>query len=270
MTERFAAPSASAPKYAIGTLVTDVAQYAAMRASFNAHGFSAADCEFHVIDNTGDVQTDAYRGLNAILNAALAPTVILCHQDVRLVDDGRVELDAKLDELTRVDPSWAIAGNAGGVAPGCLSLRLTDPHGKNQSRGALPSRVQSLDENLLIVRRDARVGFSNDLSGFHFYGADICLHAAQMGRSAYVIDFHLQHLSAGKKGADFYAGERAFRAKWSRALRPRWIQTTCSLMYLTPAPLRARFAPKIDSVVLGFVRRFPVARGFIESRRAAS
>lgn len=262
MTDHLSGRDLAAPKYAIGTLVTDPAQHEAMRASFVAHGFTPTDCDFHVVDNSGVEQTDAYRGLNEVLNAARAPIVILCHQDVRLVDDGRAQLDQKIDELTRLDPSWAVAGNAGGVAPGRLSLRLTDPHGQDQRTGAFPTRVHALDENILIVRRDSRVGFSHDLSGFHFYGADICLHAGLMGRSAYVIDFHLQHLSAGKKSADFYACERAFRAKWSRALQPRWIQTTCALMYLTAAPLRARLAPAIDAAVAQAVRRLPNARGW--------
>jgi hypothetical protein len=257
------------PRYVIGTLVTDRSQHDAMRASFMAHGFTAENCEFHTIDNTGSAQTDAYRGLNQILDAARAPFVILCHQDVRLIGDGRAELDQKLDELTRLDPTWAVAGNAGGVAPGKLSLRLTDPHGRDQRVGETPSRVHALDENFLVVRRDQRVGFSNDMSGFHFYGADICLHADLMGCSAYVIDFHLEHLSPGRKSEAFYEAERAFRAKWSHALRPRWIQTTCSLMYLGAAPIRNRLAPYVESAVSKLARRMPSARGWTTRIRAA-
>lgn len=255
-------PSGAQPRYTIATLVSDRAQYNAMRGSFRAGGFSGGDCEYLFIDNTAPLQTDAYRGLNALLNAARAPAVILCHQDVRLLSDGREVLDARLSSLDQIDASWAVAGNAGGVAPGQLALRISDPHGRDVRVGELPAKVATLDENFLVVRRDARIGFSNDLSGFHFYGADICLHAAQMGYSAYVIDFHLEHLSAGKKGTDFGAMEQAFQTKWDRALSARWLQTTCALMRLSGAP-GANFISRIASKpVSKILRRLPSARGW--------
>lgn len=229
------AAHAPRPRYSIGTLVTDPEQYDAMRTSFVEFGFN--DCEFLHIDNTGQQQTCAYRGLNHMLNQALGDFIILCHQDVRLFDDARCDLDARLAELDRYDPNWAVAGNAGGVAPGQLALRITDPHGADQAVGSFPCRVQSLDENFLIIRRDARIGFSQDLSGFHFYGTDICLMADIVGASAYVIDFHLAHLSAGKKDGSFDAMEQAFVEKWSDAFSGRWIQTTCSLVYLNGGPI---------------------------------
>ena len=68
-------PPSGEPRYTIATLVSDRAQYDAMRASFVAHGFGDADCEYLFIDNTGSLQTDAFRGLNALLNAARAPIV---------------------------------------------------------------------------------------------------------------------------------------------------------------------------------------------------
>ncbi len=250
------------PRYTIGTLVSDPAQYAVMRASFADGGFDVNTTEYLFIDNTQPVQTDAYRGLNALLNAAGAPHVILCHQDVRLLRDGIADLDQRLAELTARDATWALAGNAGGVAPGRLALCITDPHGRGQRVGNLPERVMSLDENFMVVRRDARLGFSNDLSGFHFYGADICLHASQMGCAAYVIDFHLEHLSPGKKGHDFAIAEAAFRSKWSRALAPRWMQTTCSLLHLTGDPVRSVIGRFVDAPLARLSRRMPGARGW--------
>lgn len=220
-------------EFTIGTLVTDPAQHAAMRATFTAAGFTDEDCETFIIDNTGRDQTCAFRGLDAMLTAARGRWVILCHQDVRLTHDRRERLEACLAGLEGHDPDWALAGNAGGMAPGRLALRISDPHGADQNTEGLPVRVMSLDENFIVVRRSARIGFSRDLAGFHFYGADICLNAEIAGYRAYVIDFHLTHLSPGKIDASFHASEAAFRAKWARALRPRWMQTTCSLVRLT-------------------------------------
>lgn len=267
--EAEAAP-AGKPRYAIASLVSNRAQYESMLASFRAGGFSDSDCEYLFVDNTGPLQTGAYQGLNALLNAAHAPYVILCHQDVRLLEDGRIALDKRLSELSHRDPAWALTGNAGGIGPGRLAVRISDPHGKNQRAGNLPARVTSLDENFIVVRRDARLGFSRDLEGFHFYGADICLHAAQMGYAAYVIDFHLEHLSPGKKGPDFAVSEAAFREKWSRALSPRWIQTTCSLVRLTGAPAGGLFGRLIGTAFAKIARRLPNASGWSKPKPASA
>lgn len=256
------APLSAEPKYTIATLVTDRAQYAAMLSSFRAGGFDDTNCEYLFVDNTGPLQTDAYHGLNALLHAAHAPIAILCHQDVRLLRDGRTALDRRLAELSGRDTDWALAGNAGGVAAGRLALRISDPHGKDQRVGPFPQKVKSLDENFIVVRRSARIGFSNDLSSFHFYGADICLHASQMGYSAYVIDFHLEHLSSGKKDKSFAVAEQAFRNKWSRALTPRWVQTTCSLVHLSGGAMRNLIGRVIDQPLARLARRLPGVRGW--------
>jgi hypothetical protein len=270
---RIRRPETEAPRtaellYTIATLVSNRSQYDAMLASFRGKGFTDADCEFLFVDNTGPSQTDAYSGLNALLNAAHAPIVILCHQDIRLLYDGRSILDRRIGELCEVDPAWALAGNAGGVSAGKLALRISDPHGKNQAVGRFPEQVMTLDENFIVVRREARVGFSRDLAGFHFYGADICLHASLLGHSAYVIDFHLEHLSPGKKDKTFAEAERAFRAKWSAALSPRWIQTTCSLVHISGTPARAAIGRLIDAPLARLVRRLPGARGWKKPQRS--
>jgi hypothetical protein len=263
------APCPGEVAFTIGTLVTDRALYGEMRASLQAGGFGEADCEYLFIDNTLPAQVCAYRGLNAVLSAARGRYVILCHQDVRLLGDGRAALEARLSELDRIDPHWALAGNAGGVVPGELALRITDPHGRDQHVGQLPARVVSLDENFIVVKRACRVGFSNDLTGFHFYGADICLGADIMGYASYVIDFHLEHLSGGNKSAAFENAERQFREKWSRALRGRWVQTTCSLVRVAGDSLGQIAARLAETPYEKLSRRLPSARGWARPKRPA-
>jgi len=248
------------PRYSVGTLVTNLEQYAAMRASFTAHGFDGSNAEFLYLDNRGPDQTGAYRGLNALLNAARGQYVVLCHQDVLLIGDGAAALERCLAELDQRDLHWALAGNAGGMAPGALVMRISDPHGTDRRMGDLPARVMSLDENFIVVKRSARVGCSADLEGFHFYGADLCLNADVAGHSAWVIDFHLKHLSGGRKSGDFFAAEAAFRTKWNHALRPRWLQTTCALLRLSgfgPDRIAGRVAAR---PLAGLLRRMPGQR----------
>jgi hypothetical protein len=249
------------PVYTVATLVTDRGLYAEMRASFVAAGFTPPGCEYLCVDNSGPPQTSAFEGLNRLLDAARGRYVVLCHQDVRLLEHGRARLDSLLAELEAKDPAWALAGNAGGVRPGRLALRITDPHGPDRRVGSLPERVMSLDENFIVVKRAARVGFSRDLAGFHLYGADICLVADILGYTAYVIDFHLEHLSGGTKSPAFRDAERAFVAKWNRALRPRCIQTTCTLLAVSGGRL-AHLLGTVSVPMAKLSRRLPLARGW--------
>lgn len=249
-------------RYTIATIANDREHLAALHRSLRAAGFDGPDCEYLHIDNTSAEQICAYSGLNAMLNEARGRYVMLCHQDLRILVDDREDLDLRLAELDEHDPTWALAGNAGGVSPGRLAIRITDPHGANQSIGPFPARVTSLDENFIIVRREARIGFSIDLAGFHFYGADICLNAAVAGWNAYVIDFHLAHLSAGKKDVTFDEMENAFRTKWAHALAPRWMQTTCALVHLAGSPL-GQFAGRLAETPFRKIsRRLPGAAGW--------
>jgi hypothetical protein len=219
--------------FSVCTLVNDPAHYAAMRESFARHGFGPGTAEYLYLDNSAGPRWCAFRGIPRLLAAARGRHVILCHQDVRLEREGADVLAARLAELDRLDPDWAVAGNAGATPEGGLALRISDPHGEDQRRGELPARVVSLDENFLVLRRDAPVGLSADLVGFHLYGADLCLHARLAGRSAWVIDFHLRHLSPGRVDGGFVAAQARFEAKFAALLgRPWRIRTTCTELRL--------------------------------------
>jgi hypothetical protein len=259
-------PMPPEPQFTIGTLITRHDLYNAMRASFNAGGFGD-DVEWIAIDNTCANQTDAYSGLNQVLNRARGEYVILCHQDLLLLQDGRPQLEARLAELNQRDPKWALAGNAGGNGPRSIVRRITDVHGGNQHVGSFPERVWSLDENFIIVRRDARISFSRDLAGFHFYGTDICLVADMLGFSAWVIDFHLHHLGKGAMGASFVASEKAFRKKWGHALRDRDLQTTCTFVSLSG---RSRFKWQIATQEYVALRLGRLRRSLAKRRKSAS
>jgi hypothetical protein len=221
------------PSFSICTLVNDRAQYAAMVESFTAGGFGPEVAEFIALDTTGDLRCDAFQGIPRLLAAASRRYVVLCHQDVRLLEDGAAVLLARLAELDRLDPHWALAGNAGGTAAGGLAIRISDPHGEGQRRGALPARAVSLDENFIVLRRAAPVGLSADMTGFHLYGADLCLQARLAGRSAWVIDFHLRHLSPGRRDATFDRAQAEFERKYAQLFAGvRRIRTTCTELRL--------------------------------------
>ena len=139
--------------FSFATLVTREDEYDAMVESALAKGFSTDSCEFLFLNNTVGNALSAFKGLNRLMQEARGEYIILCHQDIRFTDDDADALRLRLAALSALDPNWAVAGNAGGVAPGQLAIRITDPHGKGTCKGNYPVRVQSVDEN--FIRRAA-------------------------------------------------------------------------------------------------------------------
>ncbi len=219
-------------KYSICTLVTRPLEYAEMVDSFVTAGFDPASCEYLYIDNSRENQCDAFAGYNLFLNTARGRYIILCHQDILLKYDRREHLDRAIKELDQIDPAWAALGNAGGVTTDIVAARLTDASG-NHHTGCFPLQVSSLDENFILVKRDANLCLSHDLSGFHLYGTDICQLARIIGWTTWVIDFNLFHKSGGHRDAHFYEVKEKMIRKYQAALRTRFVQTTCTHMCLS-------------------------------------
>ena len=82
----------------------------------------------------------------------------------------------------------------------------------------LPARVATLDEIVLVVRRDSGLRFDPDL-GFHLYGADICLQAREQGLAVVALAALCDHnsRSVGLPEA-FLASAEVFACKWSHRL----------------------------------------------------
>ena len=227
---RITAPSD--PAFTVCTLVTRWNEYEVMRATFVAHGFDETSTEYLAIDNSAGNTADAYQAINLFLRAATAPYVLLCHQDVELVDDGVAELDREIRRIGQLDPNWAVLGNAGSSLDGRRVMRISDPRAANQQPAGLPVRVTALDENFLLVRAEANLAVSRDLGGFHHYGHDLCIIADVLGWSSHVIDFHLLHKSGGSLNVAFDASRRAIRAKYARAFRGRAVAGTTQRPYM--------------------------------------
>jgi len=223
--------------YSICTLVTDHDKYTLMVESFISKGFGTTDCEYLFVDNSKSNKLDGYSGYNAFLSSANGSRIVICHQDILLIDSDRNDLDSALSDLDRIDSNWAACGNAGVTRDGVSALRISDPHGENVSRGPFPTQVVSLDENFVVVRRSANLGVSPLLSGFHMYATELCLVASYLGLKCYVIDFHLQHNSAGQLDPNFFAARQALSDRHSSIGRARAIATPSTTFFIARAPL---------------------------------
>ena len=267
--------------FQICTITNSLTQYTEMKASLIQAGFTEDKCRYNVFDNSAENRHDPYRTISEVLAEAAEPYVIFCHQDI-LLDKGHgfEQLVSQLDCLSRLDPQWAIAGNAGCMADSSLISRITDPNGE-QIYGTAPQPVCSLDENFLVIRTAARLHCSESLSGFHLYGTDLCLQAIQHGLTAYVINFHTTHLSSGNaQSADFKTALRRFRQQWNRSFLVCLIKTPCTSFTLSRSQLVRRLLWSVpestwDKRCMKLYARIVrlkkwAQRGYLRPRRTAS
>jgi hypothetical protein len=166
-------------------------------------------------------------GLNAGLAQARHRIVVCLHQDVYLPVDWPRRFVA---QWNRVEAQFGRIGVAGvyGVAGTGPSARRTgfvvDRDRVLQEPPPLPACVDSLDELLLAVPRGSPIRFDPRL-GFHFYGTDACLQAAQRRDPTVVLDALCVHNSRSVGlPPSFAASAQAFVHKWHPRLP---IATSC-------------------------------------------
>jgi hypothetical protein len=168
-------------------------------------------------------------GLNIGIERAGNEWGVFLHQDVLLPPgwDGCVA-----DQLQEAERRFGPIGVAGvyGVGETITSGDLTESlaaerigwvvdRGRVLREGPeLPARVATLDELLLIVRRDTPLRFDPTL-GFHLYGADICLQAREQGLAVVALAAPCHHNSRSVGLPDaFFASAAVFARKWNHRL----------------------------------------------------
>ncbi|WP_285010280.1 hypothetical protein [Pedobacter faecalis] len=224
-------------EFSVCTFVTRQEEYEAMLSSFLAAGFTD-NTEFMHVDNRNGCTFDAYAGINRFLREARGKYIIICHQDILIEGDKIEKLRHLLKELDELDPAWGICGNAGAAAPNHVVYHITYTDGSLVSKGKLPLKVRSLDENFLLLKNGIPLNVSGNLSGFHMYGTDLCLHAEMNGYSAYVIPFNLTHKSRGIRDEDFYRIRGKLVKKYNQFFQSRWIQTNTTVFHLSGSIMR--------------------------------
>lgn len=221
-------------QYSICTLVTNLQEYNEMVTSLKNAGFHTQDCEYIYIDNSQENKYDGYSGLRKFLSVARGKYIILCHQDILVQFDDRKILEERIAQVDKIDSNWAILGNAGYKNFNDVALRITDPHDSNRNFPPFPAKVYCVDENFMLIKKEANLSVSNDINGFHLYGSDLSLIASILGYTTYVIDFHLYHKSAGTCGTNFYSVKEQMIQSYAKKLRFRALRTPCTMMFLSP------------------------------------
>ena len=257
-------------EFTIVTLVVNWSRYADCLTSFAERGFTEENTEFLVFDNSEGNRSDGYSWLRATLAQARGRYIVYCHDDIEALEECGTLRNA-LAHLDRHDDRWMIAGNAGqrsfpkaplfdkGKSKRTRVRYICQDRNELKCQGALPERVESLDENFFVLRRDRVPMNSIDLDGFHFHAPDLCLIAEMLGGHAYVIPFAVWHKSRGNYGEAFYAARERFGAKFARFFPGRVYRTTTTTirmgfsqwarLYRRPAE-RLRHEPPMPAIMI--------------------
>jgi glycosyltransferase involved in cell wall biosynthesis len=171
---------------------------------------------------------NAADAFNAAIARAKGDVLVFIHQDVYLPAGWFQQLATMINRLALTDPNWGVLGIYGVTPAG-------EPRGHlycNANQCALgqsiqkPVEVGTLDEVILIIRKNSGLQFDAGLKGFHLYGTDICLAARQSGRKNYVVPGFCIHNANGYGmfPRSFWRAYFYMRRKWKLILP---VKTPC-------------------------------------------
>ena len=177
----------------------------------------------------------AAAGLSLGLARARNGLVVWVHQDVVLPAGWDRQV---IDQYRRAERWFGPIGVAGvygvgavveppGQPPAAQRIgRVVDRGRWLQDGPGLPAPAVTLDELLLIVRRDGPLRAEPAL-GFHLYGADLCLQARERGLAVMVLDALCRHNSRSVGlPEEFLASAEVFARKWAERLP---VATPCAV-----------------------------------------
>lgn len=228
--EYITGPAEHEVMFSIATLVADENRYQCLVNSMLVKGFNSSNTQLIALDNRQGNNFDGFSYLRRAAQLAKGKYIVLTHDDIEFSHDGYDDLVKVLDELTVLDPEWGLAGNAGADGDRNLLRHIDDPYGVDKLSDI--QRVFSIDENLMVVRRDRLVLGSADLTGFHFYGADLCLQAELQGSASYIIPFLVRHHSRGSRNEEYYSLMKIFGEKYGKIFPHREMRLPTAHMFL--------------------------------------
>lgn len=193
--------------FSIITLVYNLDEYREFCESLR-YQIGSYSVEVIGIPNFFNLFESAYKGLNTAADTANGKHIIFCHDDIVVPKDWLYRIRKNILELDAMNTRWGVLGPAGVFLDNDHSAYFLldesmqpmwqkDPtilHDKTRYE------ISSLDELCLITKRSNSLRFSDkNLSGFHFYGVNLCLEAQIKGYKNFSIDAYCHHKSDGNK-----------------------------------------------------------------------
>lgn len=155
---------------------------------------------------------------SALARAPSGSAVIFAHQDVYLPAGYANRLAARIAEVERADPDWAVIAPFGVAADGTIAGRVWSTAWNRVFEGIapLPAPIASADELLIVVRAGGGLRFDDALPGFHLYATDIIQTALAAGRRCYAVDAPVVHHDKPviELGGAYRIAYRFMQRKW--------------------------------------------------------
>lgn len=247
-----AAPNRNSPGW---TLVAAVNDEQVLQSSLLASPAISGYCQW-IARRSFRSAGEAY---NSALDEAQHDIVVFAHQDTYLPATWLPNLVHAIQQLSDIDPQWAVLGSFGITRSHSSDMRgFCYSTGLRRTLGAPfaePLRAQSLDEFVLIVRKSSGLRFDEQLPGFHLYGTDICLQAETRNLGAYIISAFCIHNANGvvRFPSAFWSAYFYLRHKWWNRLP---ITTCCTTITKGCLPIARRLAVELKHRI----RSRPVGR----------
>jgi len=166
--------------------------------------------------------SNASKGYNDGLSDCNSDLVVFAHQDVYLPKEWSFNLFKNIENLSKFDPNWAVAG-VYGVTANRDGVGYVYSTGLKRFVGEPfrdPIQVRTIDEMIIVIRRSTGLKFDEKLPCFHLYGTDICIEAEALGMRNYVLPCFALHNSRGIRylPLSFWRAYLYLRTKWKRRL----------------------------------------------------
>ena len=207
------------------TFVVSVSNREVLKNNFLASPCFRAGHSHQIILQEG--YSSAAKAYNDAIDESRNNLIVFVHQDVIFLEPWLSQFYRALTLLESQDPNWGVLG-CGGMGH--------DGHGRghlySSGLGTLgepfeaPVQVRTLDEIVLILRKESGLRFDGGLPHFHLYGTDICLRAEAAHQTNYVIPaFCIHNTNYGLILApEFYQCCQRIRTVWKDFLP---VQTPC-------------------------------------------
>lgn len=243
----------SMPKYnfSIITLAYNIENYKKLLNSLRIQE-GVHSIEIIGIPNYHNSFKSIFEAYNRATEVASGEILIYCHDDIIVPNDWLKTVRDVISNLELNKVPWGVLGPAGvqQKADQGIYFLLNDKMKPTPEslRAFTPIEVTSLDELCLITKKSNNLKFSeNDISGFHFYGVDLCTTAKLAGLKNLSAPLFCHHSSDGMKNLDTVDKFSSFIEKvkeWDRLSRKRglseWRTTTSKaennkiVIYSTP------------------------------------